>query len=95
MPINAWSRKISHAQEQLSPCVQHTHWAFEMQLLRPQHLESALCNKRSRRSKMPAHCDWRAAPARCNQRKAQAATREPARPKRNSAQPEATSLHGF
>ena len=63
-----WPGKIPHAAEQLSPCATTTEpvlyspcatttEARAPQLLKPAHLEPALCNERSHRNEKPAHCN--------------------------------------
>ena len=54
---DSWSGRISHAEEQLSPCTTTTD---------PVSLEPVLHNGRSHRNEKPMPCNWRAAPAWCN-----------------------------
>ena len=69
--FDPWSERIPHAAEQLGLCstttepallepANHNYWACMPQLLRPAHLESVLCNKRSHPNEKPVHCsgEW-------------------------------------
>ena len=55
--FESWSRKITHAVEQLRLCVPQLlslrSRAHEPQLLKPARLEPVLCNKRSHRNEKP------------------------------------------
>ena len=64
----------------------HNYWSCALEPRSPNFwspcaLESALHNKRSQHDEKPNHCNQKAAPARCNWRKAHAVNKYPAQPK--------------
>ena len=63
--FDPWSRKITHASGQLSPCATTTEWVSYI-YWSPRALERVLCTRRSHSSEPPAHCAWRVAPTHHN-----------------------------
>ena len=78
--FNPWSGKIPHAKGQLSlwaatpepTC--SSYWSLRSR-------EPMLCRKRSHHNEKPMHCNWRAAPALRNWRKACASQQRPSKAK--------------
>ena len=81
--FDPWLGKTLYAMEQahlpqlLSPCSRDQ----ELRLLKPEHLELMLKNKRSHHHEKPAHQNQRVAPAPCNQRRPVRSNKDPAQSK--------------